>query len=58
MTEITNRLRMQLSTEKGLKELDKIVLQNGYVSGHPYSFKDHEYQVEILKDSRSRISVQ
>ena len=58
MTEITNRLRMQLSTEKGLKELDKIVLQNGYVSGHPYSFKDHEYQVEILKDTRSRISVQ
>lgn len=55
---LTNRLRMQLSKEEGLKELDKVVLNNGYVSGHPYSFKDHEYQIEILRDTRSRISVQ
>lgn len=58
MTESVNRIRMQLSREDGLKELDKVVLKNGYVGGNPYSFKDHEYQIEILKDTRSRISVQ
>jgi len=49
---------MQLSRESGLKQLDETVLKFGYVSGTPYSFKDHEYQIEIIKDTSARIAVQ
>lgn len=48
---------MQLNREDGLKELDKTVTKYGFVSGRPYSFKDHEYQIDIIRDTRSRISV-
>ena len=53
----SSRLRMQLNREEGLRELDKTVTKYGFVSGHPYSFKDHEYQIDIIRDTRSRISV-
>lgn len=53
----SSRLRMQLNREEGLRELDKTVVKYGFVSGHPYSFTDHEYQIEIIRDTRSRISV-
>lgn len=54
----SERLRMSLNREEGLGKLDEIVLKYGYVEGKPYSFKDHEYQIEIIKDTRSRIDVQ
>lgn len=52
-----SRLRMQLNRDEGLRELDKVVLKYGRVNGKPYSFKDHEFQIEIIRDTRSRISV-
>lgn len=54
----SERLRMSLNREEGLAELDQIVLKYGMVEGKPYSFKDHEYQQEIIKDTQSRIDVQ
>ncbi len=52
-----DRLRMRLNREEGLKALDKVVLDHGYVEGEPYSFDDHEYQRELLRDTALRISV-
>ena len=48
---------MRLNRESGLRELDKVVTKYGYVHAKPYSFVDHEYQIEIIRDTRSRISV-
>jgi hypothetical protein len=48
---------MQLNREEGLKELDQVVLKYGKVNGRPWSFKDHEFQIEIIRDTRSRIDV-
>lgn len=52
-----SRLRMQLNREEGMRELDKVVLKYGRVNGKPYTFKDHEFQQEIIRDTRSRIDV-
>lgn len=54
---VANRLRMQLNREEGLRELDKVVLKYGYANGRKWSFKDHEFQIEIIRDTRSRIGV-
>lgn len=51
------RLRMRLNREEGLKALDKVVLDNAYVEGNKFTFEDHEYQVEIIRDTSSRIGV-
>lgn len=53
----SDRLRMALNREEGLKELDQVVLKYSRVEGKPWSFKDHEYQIEIIKDTRSRIDI-
>lgn len=53
-----SRLRMQLNREEGMRELDKVVLKYGRVNGKPYSFKDHEFQQEIIRDTSARIDVQ
>ena len=45
---------MQLNSTEGLKELDKVVLKHGVVNGKSFSFKDHEFQIEIIRDTRSR----
>lgn len=47
----SSRLRMQLNRENRLSELDKVVTKYGFVNGKPYSFKDHEFQIEIIKDT-------
>ena len=52
-----SRLRMQLNRDEGLRELDKVVLKYGRVGGKPWSWKDHEFQLEIIRDTRSRITV-
>lgn len=61
MTEQTGsaaaRLRMQLNRESGMRELDKVVEKYGFVGGKRFSFKDHEFQIEIIKDTRSRLAV-
>lgn len=54
---ISDRLRMRLNREEGLKNLDKVVLDHAFVEGEQFSFKDHEYQIEILRDTRQRIAV-
>jgi predicted nucleic-acid-binding Zn-ribbon protein len=51
------RLRAQLEGSEGLKELDKVVEKHGRVEGEPFSFKGHEFQREIIRDTRSRIYV-
>lgn len=53
----STRLRMQLNRDAGLKELDKVVMKYGVVNGRPFTFKDHEFQQEIIRDTRSRQSV-
>lgn len=53
----SSRLRMQLNRESGLRELDKIVEKYGVVNGRPFSFKDHEFQIEIIRDTRARQAV-
>lgn len=57
MSETANRLRMQLNRDKGLAELDKVVQKYGVVNGRPFTFKDHEFQIEIIRDTRSRLAV-
>ena len=54
---MTSRLRAQLDQDEGLGELDKVVEKHGRVEGEPFSFDGHEFQREIIRDTRSRISV-
>lgn len=51
------RLKMALNRDEGMKELDQVVLKYGRVEGKPFTFVDHEYQIEIIRDTRSRIAV-
>lgn len=53
-----SRLRAQLESSEGLNELDTIVEKYGMVEGEQFSFGDHEFQREIIRDVRSRIYVQ
>jgi hypothetical protein len=48
---------MRLNREEGLKNLSQVVLDHAFVEGKPFSFKDHEYQIEIMNDTRQRIGV-
>lgn len=52
-----NKLRMRLNREEGLKNLSQVVLDHAYVEGEKFSFKDHEYQIEIINDTHQRIGV-
>lgn len=54
---VADRLRMRLNREEGLKNLSQVVLDHAYVEGKPFSFKDHEYQIDIMNDTRQRIGV-
>ena len=54
---VAERLRMRLNREEGLKNLSQVVLDHAYVEGKKFSFKDHEYQIEIMNDTRQRIGV-
>lgn len=54
---VSKRFRMALNRDEGMQQLDRIVLDYGYVDGEPFSFKDHEYQIEIMRDTHSRIAV-
>lgn len=57
MSELVARLRMRLDREAGMQKLDETVEKYGFANGSPWSFKDHEFQREIIKDTSSRISV-
>lgn len=57
MSELVERLRMRLDREAGMQKLDETVEKYGYANGAPWSFHDHEFQREIIKDTSSRISV-
>lgn len=54
----SQRMRMALNREEGMKALDKVVEQYGFVDGEPFSFKDHEFQIELVRDTSFRIDVQ
>lgn len=54
----SQRFRMALNREEGMKSLDKVVEQYGFVDGEPFSFKDHEFQIELVRDTSFRIDVQ
>lgn len=54
---ISSRLRAQLDKSDGLRELDKVVEKYGRIEGEPFSFDGHEFQREIIRDTRSRIYV-
>lgn len=57
LTMMASRLRTQLNQSEGLRDLDKVVERYGYIEGEPFSFAEHEYQREILRDVSSRVSV-
>ncbi|AUM59603.1 terminase large subunit [Pseudomonas phage PMBT3] len=54
---VSSRFRMALNREEGMKSLSKIILQHGFVEGEPFSFKDHEFQIDIVDDTAQRIDV-
>ncbi|QBJ04573.1 terminase large subunit [Pseudomonas phage Lana] len=54
---VSARFRMQLNREEGMKALDKVILQHGFVEGEPFSFLDHEFQIDIVNDTAQRIDV-
>ena len=56
-TSISKRFRMALNRDEGMKQLDKVVEDYGFVKGQPFTFEDHEYQIEIMRDTQSRIDV-
>lgn len=56
-SDIASRIRMRLNRQEGIKSLDQIVLSHGYVEGQPWSFKNHEFQIEIIRDIHQRIAV-
>jgi hypothetical protein len=56
-SELVARLQMRLNRSKGLAQLDEVVLKHGYVGGVPFTFQDHEFQREIIKDTSSRVYV-
>lgn len=53
----SDRMRVALNREQGFKELDQVVLKNSRLDGLPWSFKDHEYQIEIIKDTKLRQAI-
>lgn len=48
---------MRLDRESGMSQLDETVEKYGYANGEPWSFTDHEFQREIIRDTSSRIAV-
>lgn len=54
---ISERFRMALNREEGMKNLDQVAEKYGMVEGEPYTFGDHEFQREIMRDVSSRIAV-
>lgn len=56
-TPLYDRMRMRLDRQSGLSNLDQTVLKYGYVEGERFSFEDHEFQQQIIKDTSSRIAV-
>lgn len=57
MSNLTARLRMRLDRAEGMRALDETVLKHGFVGGRPFSFKDHEYQQQIIKDPSARLAI-
>lgn len=56
-SELAERLRMRLNKADGMSRLAEAVTKYYYVNGHPYSFKDHEWQKEVVDDPSLRIAI-
>lgn len=54
---LSDRLQMRFDRESGMQALDETVLKYSYVNGNRFSFKDHEFQQQIIRDTSSRISL-
>lgn len=54
---LSSRLRARLDKGEGLKRLDGIVEKYSKIDGEDFSFETHEFQREIIRDTRSRIAV-
>lgn len=54
---LSERIRMTLNRDEGMKNLDQIAEKYGMVEGEPYTFDDHEFQRDIMRDTSSRIDV-
>ena len=54
---VTERFRMALNREQGMQNLDQVAEKYGMVEGEPFTFGDHEFQREIMRDTASRIDV-
>lgn len=54
---LSDRLRMRFDRESGMSALDETVLKYGYVQGNRFSFHEHEFQRQIIKDTSSRIAI-
>ena len=52
---LITRLRMRLDHATAIQRLDELVLKNSMLGGEPYSFKDHEWQREFIRDASLRI---
>lgn len=52
-----SRLRARLDQGEGLKGLDEVVEKHSKIDGEPFTFGNHEFQREIIRDTRSRIAV-
>lgn len=57
MSDLVSRLRMRLDRTSGMSNLDEVVLKYGHANGKRWSFEEHEFQMEIIKDTSSRIAV-
>ena len=57
MSDLVSRLRMRLDRTSGMSNLDEVVLKYGHANGKRWSFDEHEFQTEIIKDTSSRIAV-
>lgn len=54
---LSSRLRARLDRGEGLKRLDEVVEKYSKIDGEPFTFDTHEFQREIIRDTRSRIAV-
>lgn len=57
LANLHDRLSMRLDREAGMRALDETVEKYGRIGGKPFSFFEHEFQREIIKDTSSRLSI-
>lgn len=54
---LSSRIKARLNRSTGLNELDRVVEEHGRIEGEKFSFAGHEFQRQIIRDTKSRIYV-